>query len=161
MKLLGNNCLTVDRPLDFTLELNIKWRQVKQLRVTANLIMTVSTKMTSKFNEVERRNSKMLTNRVLVQPCAEQVDTEVDTSLDNFHCAHFNTPERQLRGTLHLLEDSSAESHLLSPPFTFAGLTIEVSRWPSSFVGACHKDSLVSPIIPSSTVPLASSDHLT
>jgi hypothetical protein len=92
-----------------------------------NLVMTVSTKMTSKVNEVERRNSKLLINRVFVQPCAEQVDTQVDTSLDNHHSAHFNTSERQLRGSLHLLEDTSEKSQLLSPPFTFAGLTIEVS----------------------------------
>lgn len=128
LKLLGDNCLTVDRRLDFTLELNGKWRQAQQLQVTVNLVMTVSTKMTSRLNEIERRNSKMLMNRVLVQPCSEQEDTQVDTSLDNYHCAHFNTTERQLRGSLHLLEDSSEKSQLLPPPFTFAGLTIEVSR---------------------------------
>lgn len=131
---MGDTRLAVDRPLDFTLELNSKLRELAPVQITFQLVMTLSTKVRTNYCEAERRNSKILTNRILVQANPDQVANEDDFSTDSFDSAIFKSSEKQLRGSLYLLEDPHSESEALAPPFTFAGLTIEVRACPSTLL---------------------------
>lgn len=127
LRLLGDTRLAVDRPLDFTLELNGKLQEMSPVQITFQLVMTLSTKVRTIYCEAERQNRKILANRILVQANLNQVADEDEFSTDSFDSAMFKSSEKPLCGSLYLLEDSNSQSEILAPPYTFAGLTIEVS----------------------------------
>jgi hypothetical protein len=92
--------------------------------VIFNLVRIVATKLKLGKKELDRVSTTALTDLLEVVPSSEQTST---SSPDHIDTAYYETTDRQLKGSLCLV-NPTLDNRPLSPAFTFAGLKIEVGH---------------------------------